>query len=212
MRSSVRSRPAPLLKSLLAQHFCSGRLRPLIPDPGPVPARRPLSEKLRDWLLGSRWVFLSPHTADQCEHLLRDGRAVPGFVWPTGIYGRARRGRVKLHHKQRDVRNSFVPVFYGRIESQGVGSRVVGRFRMHLFTRVFAACWVGMITLPIVDGLTDGGGLVMVLMLAFFAVMATWARFGLGSASVLETVEYIRRTVDGEIETSPWGRTPGSID
>ena len=53
------------------------------------------------------------------------------------------------------VQNSFVPLFYGRVEATTEGARIVGRFRMHLFVRVFMGVWFG--------GLLAGAGLLLFL-------------------------------------------------
>lgn len=45
------------------------------------------------------------------------------------------------------VQNSFVSFFYGRVEATTEGARIVGRFRMHLFVRVFMGVWFGGLTI-----------------------------------------------------------------
>src|SRR6266404_5629635 len=44
---------------------------------------------------------------------------------------------------QRNYRNSFAPIFSGRLIPQASGTRVEGRFGMHPFVKMFLAVWFG---------------------------------------------------------------------
>ncbi|HTH49669.1 MAG TPA: hypothetical protein VMB21_19300 [Candidatus Limnocylindria bacterium] len=44
---------------------------------------------------------------------------------------------------RRTGRNSFAPRFHGRLLSSAEGTKVEGRFKMHLFTRIFMTFWFG---------------------------------------------------------------------
>jgi hypothetical protein len=49
---------------------------------------------------------------------------------------------------RRDYRNSFAPLFSGRLVPQTTGTRVEGRFGMHPFVKIFLAVWfAGVVTI-----------------------------------------------------------------
>jgi len=49
---------------------------------------------------------------------------------------------------QRNYRNSFAPIFSGRLIPQASGTRVEGRFGMHSFVKIFLAVWfAGVVTI-----------------------------------------------------------------
>src|SRR6185503_4719442 len=52
--------------------------------------------------------------------------------------------RFRLYaHGKKYINNSFVPYFYGRIESINNVTRITGRISMHPFVRIFMALWFG---------------------------------------------------------------------
>jgi hypothetical protein len=64
------------------------------------------------------------------------------------VVAKVRGGRFRLFAQgPQYVQNSFVPLFYGRVEATTEGARIVGRFRMHLFVRVFMGVWFGGLTI-----------------------------------------------------------------
>ena len=60
------------------------------------------------------------------------------------VVAKLRGDRFRLYaHGPKYVHNSFVPFLYGRLEATNEGSRIVGRFRMHPYVRVFMSVWFG---------------------------------------------------------------------
>lgn len=75
--------------------------------------------------------------------------------------------------------NSFAPIFHGRFLAVPEGTLVEGRFKMHLFTRLFMTFWFGgllVISAIVVgmavtqrEGFLQAGGMILgALLLAFF--------------------------------------------
>jgi hypothetical protein len=54
---------------------------------------------------------------------------------------------VRLQRVTPMVRNSFKPFFVGRFESQDGVTRLIGRFGMSMFTKIFMTFWLGMVAL-----------------------------------------------------------------
>ena len=77
--------------------------------------------------------------------------------WAEGtISARVRGDRFRLFAwGPLNLRNSFAPLFYGRLEGVGGKTRIHGRFRMHALVQAFLFVWFG--------GLLVGAGLLLFL-------------------------------------------------
>jgi hypothetical protein len=111
------------------------------------------------------------------------------------------------------VQNSFVPLFYGRVEATTEGARVIGRFRMHLFVRVFMGVWFGGLTImaiviPAVAlfGTASAGRPPFILIIGPLLMIL----FGIGLLSfgrwvareqVASIHEFLRTDLDGRLES-----------
>jgi len=81
------------------------------------------------------------------------------FFFPFGYggskphFGKIRKNQVKIW-KRRDARNDFAPCFHGEVSPEGLGARLVGRFRMDRSVRLAMAFWltfavaIALVTLP----------------------------------------------------------------
>lgn len=171
----------------------------------------------------NEWVFVSPHPPEDVERMIADARAPRSWLGRgTGVRGSAGGRRLRLYHVQRGRQNSFVPVFDGRIEESGIGSRIVGKFRLHLAVRIFMIFWLGFVACFFVGGVVNAiselasGGFrgedaifvgIPLLMLLFGVGLVTFGRYGMGAKAEQATVEFIAATVNGSIEQRPSKRS-----
>jgi hypothetical protein len=122
------------------------------------------------------------------------------------------------------VQNSFVPLFYGRVEATTEGARVVGRFRMQLFVRVFIGVWFGGLTImaivfPAVAliGRSSAGRppLILIigplLMILFGIGLLSFGRW-VARGQVARIHEFLRTDLDGQLEGVPGPNKPGPVD
>ncbi len=118
------------------------------------------------------------------------------------------------------VQNSFVPLFYGRVEATTEGARIIGRFRMHLFVRVFMGVWFGGLTimaivLPTValfgSARADKPPFIFIvgplLMILFGIGLLTFGRW-VARGQVARIHEFLRTDLDARAEGVPGPSKP----
>jgi hypothetical protein len=95
-------------------------------------------------------VYSTMLTKDECYRRLQrhNGRANWGWGWERWeegtISANVRGDRFRLFGSgPLNIRNSFAPFYYGRLEESSGGTRIKGRFRLHPLVRVFLAVWFG---------------------------------------------------------------------
>jgi hypothetical protein len=77
------------------------------------------------------------------------------------------------------IRNGFKPVFIGKFETRSGQVLLVGTFTVHPFTRVWAALWIGMLTVIVLINTGKGGPNAHSLAVAGIAVLGLGVvRFG----------------------------------
>ena len=97
------------------------------------------------WTPSRRRVILSldgnaDATALQLEDTLASSTEVTGRVGGRGV-------KIERHPSQTSQRGAFATVFYGIIQDEGEGSRLVGHFQIHPVGRLFVAAWILLSTL-----------------------------------------------------------------
>ena len=55
--------------------------------------------------------------------------------------------KIGLHPGRASQKGAFATIFYGIIQDEGQGSRLVGHFQLHPVGRLFVVAWVGLSTL-----------------------------------------------------------------
>lgn len=114
-------------------------------------------------------TYITSLSIEDCRSLLGDPKYAPPKFFtltpfnppPKGtVFARIRGDRFRLFATgSKYIQNSFAPFFYGSLESVQNGTRIQGRFRMHLFTRAFMGVWfgfLGFIILVIITSLLSG--------------------------------------------------------
>ena len=106
----------------------------------------------------SATIYTSDLTKDECLRRLQGHTGRSGWTrWAEGtISAKVRGDRFRLFAwGPVNLRNSFAPLFYGRLE-EGIGeTRIRGRFCMHPIVQAFLFVWFG--------GLVAGAGLMLFL-------------------------------------------------
>jgi hypothetical protein len=127
--------------------------------------------------MGRRWLRLwrlepvevvSPLSADAVGARLVAGlttrrHVLMGEVGDAGarlVVGRVSGGRVRLTARPRTVRNSWTPVFRGRLLPADAGCRLVGRIGWLPFVRIFTAFWLTVVALFLVGAIIGSAVLV----------------------------------------------------
>ena len=83
---------------------------------------------------------LAKHTCSWTD-MIRSGFSPPE---KGTVIAKIRGNRFRLFAQgSRYVNNSFAPFFYGRLEADTSGTRIVGQFKMHPFVRIFMIAWFG---------------------------------------------------------------------
>jgi hypothetical protein len=106
----------------------------------------------------SALTYTSNLPKDECvRRLLAQRRQDFWAEWAEGtISARVRGDRFQLFAwGPLNLRNSFAPLFYGRLEEVEAKTRIHGRFRMHTLVQAFLFVWFG--------GLLAGAGLLLFL-------------------------------------------------
>jgi len=121
-----------------------------------VPKRKSLAAGVKAWfersLILSKKTYTTKLSAVECLQRLQaytyDGRDCLRLAFSPPekgtVFAKVRGSRFRLFAQGRKyVQNSFVPLFYGRVEESDGTTRIIGGFRMHLFARVFLFVWFG---------------------------------------------------------------------
>jgi len=90
--------------------------------------------------------YTSDLTKDECIRRLQRHAGHGGWMpWVEGtISAKIRGDRFRLFAwGPANLRNSFSPRFYGRLDEDKGKTRICGRFRMHPFVEAFLAVWFG---------------------------------------------------------------------
>ena len=72
--------------------------------------------------------------------MLASNEQVTGRVASRGV-------KIECHPSRAKQRGTFATVFYGIIQDEGEGSRLVGHFQLHPVGRLFVAAWILLSTL-----------------------------------------------------------------
>jgi hypothetical protein len=106
----------------------------------------------------SATVYTTDLRKEECIERLQRHAGRGGWVpWVEGTIGARIRGdRFRLFAwGPSNVRNSFAPFFYGRLEGGTGSTRICGRFQFHPIVQAFLVMWFG--------GLVVGGSLELLL-------------------------------------------------
>ena len=91
-------------------------------------------------------IYTSNLPKDEClRRLLAQRRPSSWMPWEEGTISATVRGhRFRLFAwGPPNIRNSFAPLFYGRLEEAEGKTRIYGRFRMHTLVRAILFVWFG---------------------------------------------------------------------
>jgi hypothetical protein len=131
---------------------------------GPT-SRRAVSTGLRWWLLQWRRrpvQVSSSMSASAAQRVLADSvtslrklvlLSVTASDWPPAVSGRVTKSRVRLSAaRSRFRRNSWRPVFRGRLVATETGSRLEGTVGWHPMVQAFTAAWLVLLAIIVVTG------------------------------------------------------------
>lgn len=138
-------------------------------------------------------TYITSLSIEECRSRLTHPKySPPGFFTfnpftppPKGtIFVKLRGDRFRLFAAgPKHILNSFAPFFYGSLEALPNGSRIHGRFHMHLFARIFMAIWfalLGFITLLLTSSLFSTEHQLMQPLYVVFGAPLLMALFGIG--------------------------------
>jgi hypothetical protein len=64
-----------------------------------------------------------------------------GFNTVGPVIGSVSGDRFRLYVIRKELRNSFAPIFHGKLTAATCGTVIEGKFRMHFFVRIFLTIW-----------------------------------------------------------------------
>ncbi len=171
----------------------------------------------------SETIYLRSDLAvEECLRRIRETTDAPKlqFFFPFGyggskpVFAKLRGNRIKLW-KRKEGRNDFAPCFFGVFSSEGLGSRLVGRFRMDRAVRLLIAYWliftvgITLVTLPeLLDHLTNpkqgqlSGFDFMPLGLVIFGILLFKYGRRIGKPEEALLLDFLRTTLEARQEDS----------
>jgi hypothetical protein len=125
--------------------------------------------------------------------------ALPAQTGDQGIFGDVRGERIRLYARSVMVVNAFRRIFYGRLEAFPGGTLIEGEFRVPLWVRIFAACWLSFAGIPFlffiigtVIGSFDWTRLLIPAFMFFGGLAMRFLGPALGESEEAEVLSFIR--------------------
>ncbi len=135
-------------------------------------------------------TYISPLSPEECLERLRAHTYTFSDLLKYSIYSvpaegtvfvKLSGGRIRIHAQgARNVRNPFIPFFYGRISPCAKGTRISGKIVPLFFIRLFMTLWMGGVILFFFGGLAAVVAAPSIETLIFLAAASFLLAFGGG--------------------------------
>jgi hypothetical protein len=127
------------------------------------------------------------------------------------VLGEVSAHRFHMYVYRKDLRNSFKPHFYGKLSTTASGTRITGKFRMHIFVKIFLCVWFGglvwiatkiaILSFPY-QGRSPYTMVIFIAALASCGLLISYGGRTLGSDDKSQMSSFLQHTLRAQPETS----------
>lgn len=106
--------------------------------------------RLRDYIMGQRFVLRSRRSVDHVTTRIREGSANIFNPFASGVSGWCRFGHLRLWWSTPFFSNGFQPTFSARLRESLGGTELHARFGASLYLRIFFSFWYGLLLVAMI--------------------------------------------------------------